>query len=72
MQISEKEKTCSEVFAAFLKSRLIVQHLKKKLTFIAFVLSNLRIPKTWLDKYPKSPVSEELSKSSMVNVPSHF
>ena len=72
MQISEKEKTFSEVFAAFLKSRLIVQHLKKKLTFIAFVLSNLRIPKTWLDKYPKSPVSEELSKSSMVNVPSHF
>ena len=72
MHITEKEKTFSEVFAAFLKSRLIVQHLKKKLTFIAFVLSNLRIPKTWLDKYPKSPVSEDLSKSSMVNVPSHF
>ena len=29
---------------------------------------NSELPKTWLDQCLKSPVSEELSKSNMVNV----
>ena len=32
---------------------------------------NSELPKTWLDQCLKSPVSEELSKSNMVNVLKH-
>ena len=72
LQLSEKEKTFSQFLAAFLKSRLIFQDLKKKLTLLAFALLNVRTAKTWLDKYLKSPLSDDLSTSSMVNVPSYF
>ena len=41
------------------------------MNLIAFVFPNLRTPKTWLDKYLKSPVSEDLSTSNMVNVHKH-
>ena len=72
LQLSEKEKTFSQFLAAFLKSRLIFQDLKKKLTLLAFALLNVRTAKTWLDKYLKSPLSDDLSTSSMVNVPNYF
>ena len=45
--------------------------LKKKVTLIDFVFSTLRTPKTWLDKCLKSPISENSSKSNMVNEPKH-
>ena len=32
---------------------------------------NYGLPKTWLDKCVKSPVSEDPSKSNMVNAPKH-
>ena len=72
MQSSGKEKAFSQFLAAFFKSRLIFQHLRKKLTLIAFVFMNVRTAKTWLDKYLKSSLSEDLSTSSMENVPIHF
>ena len=32
---------------------------------------NYRLPKTWLDQYLKSPVSEDPTKSNIVNAPTH-
>ena len=32
---------------------------------------NCGLPKTWLDQCLKSPVSEDLSKSNMVDAPKH-
>ena len=32
---------------------------------------NYGLPKTWLDQCLKSPVSEDPTKSNMVNVPKH-
>ena len=32
---------------------------------------NYRLPKTWLDQCLKSPVSEDPTKSNMVNAPKH-
>ena len=65
MQLSQKKKTFSEFFAAFFKSRLNFEHLKKKMTLTTFAFPKLRTLKTWLDKYLKSPVSENLSTSNM-------
>ena len=42
------------------------------MTLIDFVFPKLRTPKTWSDKFPKSPVSEDPSTSQMVNVPKRF
>ena len=33
---------------------------------------NYGLPKTWLDKCVKSPVSEDPSKSKMANAPKHI
>ena len=41
------------------------------MTLIDFVFPKLRPPKTWSDKCLKSPVSEDLSTSNMMNVPKH-
>ena len=49
MELSQKQKTFSEVFAAFLKSYLNLERFEKKLTLIAFVFSKLRTAKTSLD-----------------------
>ena len=49
MELSQKQKTFSEVFAAFLKSYLNFERFEKKLTLIAFVFSKLRTAKTSLD-----------------------
>ena len=41
------------------------------MTLRAFVFPKLRTPKTWLDKRLKSPVSDDRSRSNMVNVSKH-
>ena len=71
MQLSQKQKTFSQFFAAFLKSSLNFKHFEKKMTLIAFVFWKLLTPKTWLDKCLKSPVSEDPSTSNMADVPKH-
>ena len=43
MQLSEKQKSFSKLFAEFLKSRLNFEILKKKFSHIDFVFSKLRI-----------------------------
>ena len=48
MQVSRKQKTFSQFFAAFLKSSLNFEHFqkkKKKMTVIAEVFPKLQIPK---------------------------
>ena len=41
------------------------------MTLIDFVFPKLRTPKTWWDKCLKSPVSEDPSRSNMINVLKH-
>ena len=43
--LSEKEKTFSEFFSAFLKSTLNFEHFQKKITLIADVFPKLASPK---------------------------
>ena len=54
MILSKKQKTFSEIIFAFLKSTLNFEHLPKKMTRIAYVFSEYRFPKTWLDEWLKS------------------
>ena len=63
MQLPKQQKSFSQFFSPFLKSRSNFKH---------FFFSKLQTLKTWSDKCLKSPVSEDPSTSSMVNVPSHF
>ena len=56
MQLSHKQKTFSEFFTEFLKSRLNFKHFEKNMTLIDFVFSKLRTPKTMSDKFVKSAV----------------
>ena len=46
MELSQKQKTFSEFFAAFLKSYLNFERFETKMTFIAFVFSKLQTAKT--------------------------
>ena len=71
MELSQKEKTFSEVSDSFLNSILNFKHFEQKMMLIAFIFPNLPTPKTWLDKYLKGPVSEEVSTSNMAHVPKH-
>ena len=68
MELSQKQKTFSQYFASFFKSRIISNILKKKMTFIDFLFPILRPPKTWSDKSLKSRVSEDSSPRNMVNL----
>ena len=43
--LSQKQKTFSEFFSAFLKSTLNFEHFQKKMTFIADVFPKLPSPK---------------------------
>ena len=65
MQLSQKQKTFSQFFSSFSKSRL------NKVTLIDFSLLMLRIPKMYSDKRLKSTASEDSFTSNMVNVPKH-
>ena len=71
MQLFNQQKIFSEFSAAFLKFRLNFQRFEIKMNLIAFVFPNLRTPKTWLDKYLKSPVSVNLSTSNLAQVHKH-
>ena len=46
IQLSQKQKTVSLVFAAFLKSSCNFERLEQKMVLLAFVFSKLRPPKT--------------------------
>ena len=51
MQLSQKQKTFSQLSATFSKYSLNFKHFKKKkITLTAFVVPKLRTPKTWLEK----------------------
>ena len=71
MQLSQKQKPFSQFFAVFLKSGLTFEILKAKTNLKAFVSPKLRTPKTWLDKFLKSLVSEDSSISNIVNFLKH-
>ena len=71
MQLFQKEESFSRMLSAFLKSRINFAYFVKKITLKADVLLRLRTPKTWSDKCLKSPVSEDLSTSNMVNGSKH-
>ena len=43
--LSQKQRTFSECFSAFLKSTLTFEHFKKKMTLIADIFSKLASPK---------------------------
>ena len=49
----------------------ILNILRKNMTLIDFLFAELRTPKTWSDRCPKSPISEESSASNIVNLPKH-
>ena len=53
MQLSQKEKTFSQLLAPFLKARLNFEHFQKKMTLIAHVFSKLRTPKNMIKKISK-------------------
>ena len=71
MQLSQKQKTSFNFWMHFWNLDSILNILEKKMTLKAFVFPKLRTLKTWLDKCLKLPVSEDPSRSNMVNVPKH-
>ena len=71
MQLSQKLKFFSQFFAAFLKSRLNFEYFEKKDHPHSFCISEITTFKTCLNKSLKRPVSEDASRSNMVNVPKH-
>ena len=72
MQLSGKQKTFCEFFAAFLKSRLNFEHFQKKgwLSYLRY-FRNYGLRKKWLHQCLKSPIWRDLSESFMVNAPKH-
>ena len=71
MQFSQKQRTFPQFLNAFLKSSLNCKYFETKNERHRFVFPNLRSPKTLLDKYLKSPISEDLSTSNMAHVHKH-
>ena len=72
MELSAKQKTISEFFSAFSKSSLNFEHFQQKITFMAEVFPKLLwLQKMRLDQCLKSFVSEDPSKSNMVNGPKY-
>ena len=69
--VISKTKNFFLFFLEFLKSGLTFEHFQTKMTVIDFLFPKLRTPKTWLDKRLKSPVSDDRSRSNMVNVSKH-
>ena len=67
MQLSQKQKTFLEIFYAFLKSGLNFEYFQKKVNLIADSFLKLRTPKDGLHQCVIIPVSEDSSKSNMVN-----
>ena len=71
MQLSQKEKKLSHLFYVFWKSRFNFEHFQKKRDPHSCFFLTYGLRKTWLDKCLKSPVSEDPSKSNMVNGPKY-
>ena len=72
MHLSQKQKTFSEFFFAFLKSTSNCGNFRKKMTLIAYKFLNLRTRRMCLDKCLKSPVWDDPLKGNMVNGPKHW
>ena len=71
-QLSKKQKAFWEFFSVFLKSTFNFEHFQKKDDPHSwYIFENTVSKKRRLDKYLKSPVSEDYSKSNMVNQPKH-
>ena len=71
-QLSLKQKNFSGFFSPFLTLRLYFQHIQKKTwpsQLMHFRSYGLRKP--WFNTCLKSPVSEDISNSNMVNGPKH-
>ena len=71
IHLSQKQKTFSQFFSAFLNSSSNLNVLKEKMTLIDFLFPKLWAPKTSLDKCIKSPVSDDPLTSNMLNGPKH-
>ena len=71
MQLSHKQKHFPQFLFPFLEFRLNFEYFEKKMTFIDFVFPKLRTAKTWLDKFLKSLVSEDLWTNNIVNGSKH-
>ena len=72
MQLSRKPKTFSDFFAGFLKSSLNFEHFfKKRWPSLLMYFRNYGPGKTLLDECLRSPLSNDPSKTNMVNAPKH-
>ena len=71
MQLSQKEKTFSNFFSAFLKSSLNFEHFLKKGDLIADVFPKLRTQKHLVKSMPKKLSFKRSFGSNMVNAPKH-
>ena len=69
IRLSQKQKNFSQFFSTFLKFSLNFEHFGKKDDPMYF--QNYVLRKRWFDKCVKTPVSEDPSKSSIVNGPKH-
>ena len=56
MQLSEKQKTFSQFFAALLKSISNFERSEKQMTLIGFVIPKLGTRKIWLDRCRKGSI----------------
>ena len=65
MQLSQKQKKFSELFAASLKSTISFQCFEKKMTLRDLLFPKLGTPKTWSDKCLKSHIRKDPSTSNM-------
>ena len=71
MQLSQKKIFFFNFWVDFWNLDSILNIFEQKTTLTAFAFPKLRTLKRWLDKCLKSPVSEDPSRSNMVNVPKH-
>ena len=71
MELSEKQKNFLNCLLYFWTLSEILNVLKKRMNLTAFVFPKLRSLKMVLDKFLKSPLSEDAFTSNMVNAPKH-
>ena len=72
MQLSQKLKTFSQFFSAFLKSRLNFKYFESNDDRHRFCISEITDSENVLISILKSLVSEALSRSNFVNVNKHY
>ena len=63
-QLSQKQKTFSQFFVAFLKSTINFKYFEKNMTLIDFVFPKLRTPKRWSDKCLKITFQRTLRQAT--------